>query len=119
MWLLLACVTASPLVGETLTEDGTWRLTLGDTRYDQGTATVRLTAVEAEAALPASGLRIFARPGMDDMDHLLEVSDFVEGDAGFYSADLLFDMTGLWTLTGYAGDDLRTESFDFVVEVTP
>lgn len=117
--LLLACSTSSPVVGETLTDDGTWLLVLGATEYDQGTARVDVTASEADGGEPASGLTIFARPGMDTMEHTLSVTDFADMGDGGYAADVLFDMSGIWTLTGYAGDDVRSEGFTFVVQVNP
>ena len=117
--LLLACSSSSPVVGETLTDDGTWLLTLAATEYDQGTAHLDVTAREGDGGEPASGLTIFARPGMDTMEHTLSVTDFSDVGDGGYAADVLFDMTGIWTLTGYAGDDVGSEGFTFVVEVNP
>ncbi len=67
--LLLACSPASPLIGESLTEDGTWLLRLASTTYDTGRATVELTAVHTEAGEPAADLRIFALPDMEEMAH--------------------------------------------------
>lgn len=117
--LLLACSTSSPVVGETLTDDGTWQLTLGATEYDQGTAHLDVTAREADGGEPALGLTIFARPGMDTMQHSLSVTEFGDVGDGGYAAEVLFDMSGIWTLTGYAGDDVGSEGFTFVVEVNP
>ena len=117
--LLVACSSTSPVVGETLTDDGTWLLSLGTTEYDQGTAHIDVTASEADGGEPASGLTIFARPGMDTMEHTLSVTDFGDVGDGAYTADLLFDMSGIWTLTGYAGDEVGSEGFTFVVEVSP
>lgn len=117
--LLLACSTSSPVVGETLTDDGTWLLTLGATEYDQGAAYLDVTAATAVGGDPAAGLTIFARPGMDTMEHTLDVTDFGELGDGSYAAEVLFDMSGIWTLTGYAGDEVGSEGFTFVVEVDP
>jgi hypothetical protein len=119
MLLLLACATPSPLVGDTLTEAGSWRLFLGSTTYDQGSNILELSAflVEEEAAVP--DLDIFLRPDMPEMAHSLDLVDFVEREPGLYTAELLFDMAGLWTLTGYASLLEQTEAFTFVVEVTP
>ncbi|HNC95642.1 MAG TPA: FixH family protein [Myxococcota bacterium] len=117
--LLLACSTSSPLVGDTLTEAGTWRLVLAQTSYDQGQATLEIAASLAEDRSVASGLNIVMRPDMPSMDHLRDLVDFVEEEPGHYGAELLFDMAGLWTLTGYAGTADQTESYSFVVEVSP
>ena len=116
---LLACSTSSPVVGETLTDDGSWLLTLGTTEYDQGTAHIDVSATEADSGEPASGLTIFARRGMETMEHTMDVTDFGEVGDGSYTADVLFDMSGIWTLTGYAGDEVGSEGFTFVVEVSP
>jgi hypothetical protein len=117
--LLLACSPASPLVGESLTADGTWLLRLASTSYDAGRATLRVDAIRADAGEPAVDLRIFALPDMEEMAHTLEVVDFSGAGDGSYSSELLFDMPGLWTLSGYAGDDNGTEAFHFVVAVAP
>lgn len=115
--LVIACASPAPVVGDTLTEGGTWRLTLDTTDYDAGAASPTLTAMEATTGDDAAGLHIYARPDMPDMDHTLDVVDFVEDAPGRYHADLTFDMAGMWSLTGYASDAERTESFTFVVEV--
>lgn len=125
--LLVACVSPSPVVGETLTDNGTWRLRLAETTYDQGEVDVEITATEAESGAPTAGLGILVRPGMDEMSHLLEVADCGDLGDGRYVAAVRFDMTGIWTLTGYAragGGDTgvdtgESEGFSFVVEVRP
>ena len=117
--LLLACATPSPLIGDTLSEAGSWRLLLGSTRYDQGRNILEVSAFLVEEDTPVSGLEIFLRPDMPEMTHSLDLVDFVEGEPGIYTTELLFDMAGLWTLTGYAANELQSESFTFVVEVTP
>lgn len=116
---LLACATPSPLVGDTLTEDGTWRLVLDQTTYDQGQVSIQLAAYVAQDATPATGLDVMVRPDMPDMDHLLDLVYFLEEEAGSYTTSLLLDMPGLWTLTGYAQVEEHAESFTFVVEALP
>lgn len=118
LWLV-ACAAPSPLVGETLTEDGSWRLTLATTEYDQGEAEVSITADRADDQEPATGLDVFARPGMATMTHTAPVVDFVEEGEATYTSTLLLDMPGLWTITGYAGEGEAMEGFTFVVEVQP
>lgn len=117
--LLIACAAPSPVVGQTRTEGGTWSLALDTTSYDAGNAEVDLNATDAASGAPAAGLTLYARPDMDDMAHTLDVVDFVETDAGRYTGAFAFDMAGIWTLTGYAADAARTESFTLVVEVLP
>jgi hypothetical protein len=117
--LLLACSTSSPLVGDTLTEGGTWRLVLAQTTYDQGQVTPEISAFLAEDASIATGLDIVMRPDMPDMDHLRDLVDFVEEEPGHYEGGLLLDMPGLWTLTGYVATADQTESYSFTVEVNP
>lgn len=117
--LLLLTACASPLIGETLSDDGTWRLVVAETTYDQGAADVRVHAERTSDGAPDEGLRVYARPGMDDMDHARAVVDFADLGAGDYAAQVTFDMSGLWVLTGYVDDDAAIEGFTFVVEVAP
>lgn len=116
MSILFACVAESPLVGVATSEDGGWSLALIETTYDQGTAAIVVGATAMEAP-SATGLTLYLRPDMPDMTHTRDVVHFEEGEPGAYNAAMLFDMSGLWTLTGYVGDSERTESVTFVVEV--
>lgn len=121
MWLalLFACEQSSPLKGDILTEGGTWHLNLEQTQYDQGAVQLQLWAETATDATPANDLTIFIQPMMDGMSHPLDLVDFVGQGEGAYLAEVVLDMSGLWTLSGYAGDANLTESFSFVVEVLP
>ena len=109
---------ASPLVGDTVTEAGTWRLVLGETTYDQGKTALELDAADADSDEPAPGLHIFARPGMEAMTHDA-VAEFADVGGGHYFADFVLDMPGLWTITGYAGPGEALESLTVVIEVRP
>lgn len=102
-----------------MTEDGTWHLRLEQTQYDQGAVPLQLRAETATDAKPATDLTIFVQPMMEGMSHPLDLVDFVAQGEGAYSADMVLDMSGLWTLSGYAGDEDLTEGFSFVIEVLP
>ncbi len=115
--LLFACAGASPLVGDTLSEGGSWHLTLDTTELDRGATDVVITVGNAATDEPAVGLSLVARPGMDEMSHAMDLAEFTEGDAGNYTARLTFDMAGVWDLVGYAADTDDAEAFSFVVEV--
>lgn len=122
--LLSACFAPAPVVGETLTDDGTWRLTLSETYYDQGAAEIEVLAEEAETGARAIALSLIARPDMPDMAHSLALTTFEPGGQGDYHAEILFDMPGLWTLTGYAGpadsdDERAQEGFSLKLMVDP
>jgi hypothetical protein len=119
MLVLLACAPESPVVGEAVTDDGSWRLTLGTTAYDRGAARLEVSAEALTDEVAAEALSVRVRPDMEAMAHTLDLVDFDEPEPGFYAADVVFDMSGVWTLPGYAGDDARTEAFSFTVEVRP
>ena len=113
--LLLACVTESPMVGLTTSDGGGWELALDAVTYDQGASDVVVTVTPLDAAT-ATGLTLFLRPDMEDMTHTRDVVHFDEREQGVYSAEMVLDMSGLWTLTGYVGEPERMEAITFIVE---
>lgn len=121
MWLvlLLACEQSSPLKGDIITDGGMWHLHLDHTQYDQGSVQLQLWAETTTDTQPANDLTIFIQPMMEGMSHPLDLVDFIDQGEGAYVAEVVLDMSGLWTLSGYAGDENLTESFSFVIEVLP
>ena len=97
----------------------TWWLALAETAYDQGEAEVTILAEDAASGQPSPGLAIAARPDMDGMSHAHDVEVLTDLGDGSYVGSLEFDMAGLWSITGYVADDVRSEAFTFVVEVQP
>ena len=77
-------------------------LNLEQTQYDQGAVQLQLWAETATDATPANDLTIFIQPMMDGMSHPLDLVDFVGQGEGAYLAEVVLDMSGLWTLSGYA-----------------
>lgn len=115
----LACVQPSPVVGEALSDGGSWWVSLEQTAFDQGEVEVALLVQTAGEGAPALGLEVLARPDMDTMGHSEEVSRLSEDGDGRYAGALRFPMSGLWTLSGYLSDGVITEGYALVVEVTP
>ncbi len=117
--LLLSCLGASPVVGETASEGETWWVALEQTRYDQGDAELILWVSALADGHAAPGLAVMLRGDMPGMGHSGEVVHLDDQGDGSYVGLQRFHMPGLWTITGYVGDEEGLEAYTLTVEVSP
>ena len=116
LWIL-ACQPESPLITETLSDEGTWSIVVTEAQYSLGENKALLIVTESEQ--PAEDISLILHPWMPGMSMADLASLTGEPQKqGEYSFQLNFDMTGLWHLDGVVQHEtLASERFTLVVEV--
>lgn len=113
---LASCAPAAVPVVSSLTDEGSWEVSVDEATWPAGEVTLRL-AVRGADGEPGVGLDVLLIAGMDEMAHAPESAWCAEEDAGVYACPVRFTMPGLWNVEGTVSGGEDAEAFHLVVAV--